>query len=131
MDLESQDLLPDVIQFFENRIDSVPHMEALMLLWESRATRWNSDQIAARLYVSIENATSILEDLAGRRLIRAENDGEVTTYEYDDAWDKSGALMPNVATAYRRQLVQVTILIHSKTSTAVRDFARAFRLKRD
>jgi hypothetical protein len=40
--------------------------------------------------------------------------------------------MQQVAACYRRQLVHVASLIHAKAaSEAVRDFARAFQLKRE
>jgi hypothetical protein len=39
--------------------------------------------------------------------------------------------MPEVAAAYRRHLVPLATFIHSRASTAVREFARAFDLKKD
>ena len=131
MDSESRELHPDVVRFIEERIDSVPHFEALLLMWESGAARWTVDHIAARLYVSSDRAESILEDLVKRRLARRGPDETLTYYVYDAAWDEAGEQMSQIATAYRRQLLQVAALIHSRGSTAVRDFARAFRIKKE
>lgn len=39
--------------------------------------------------------------------------------------------MPDVASTYARQLVRVAQLIHSKASLGVREFARAFQIKKD
>jgi hypothetical protein len=39
--------------------------------------------------------------------------------------------MPEVAAAYRRHLVQLATFIHSGASPAVREFARAFDLKKE
>ena len=39
--------------------------------------------------------------------------------------------MAAVDTTYRRELIRVSRLIHSKPSAAVREFARAFRLKKE
>jgi hypothetical protein len=39
--------------------------------------------------------------------------------------------MPEVAASYRRHLVPLATFIHSRASTAVREFARAFDLKKD
>jgi hypothetical protein len=36
-----------------------------------------------------------------------------------------------VDATYRRELVRISSMIHSKPSPAVRQFARAFRLKKD
>lgn len=121
---------PQVVRFIEERIDTVPHLEALLLVWESRPQRWTPAQVAARLYIAPEAAASILTDLVRRRLARACAD-EDDSFEYDGAWDESGERMARVAACYRQQLLQVATLIHSKASTAVRDFARAFRIKKE
>jgi hypothetical protein len=52
-------------------------------------------------------------------------------YRYNPQWDASGEVMPEVAAAYRRHLVPIATFIHSRASTAVREFARAFDLKKD
>jgi hypothetical protein len=128
---DSRELHPDVVRFIEERIDSVPHFEALLLLWEGGAMRWSADVIAARLYVSGDRAESILEDLVMRRLAgRGQGEGSAY-YVYDAAWDADGQQMTRIASAYRRQLLQVAALIHSRGSAAVRDFARAFRIKKE
>lgn len=93
--------------------------------------RWAVDQTAARLYVSNDRAGAILEDLVKRRLARREPGQDRAFYLYDGDWDKNGEQMARIATAYRRQLLQVAALIHSRGSAAVRDFARAFRIKKE
>jgi len=40
-------------------------------------------------------------------------------------------MLAEVAEAYRRNLVAITTFIHSKASTSVKEFARAFDLKKD
>jgi hypothetical protein len=40
-------------------------------------------------------------------------------------------MLPRVAELYRRQLVQVTKLIHSKGPSSLREFARAFQIKKE
>jgi len=115
----------NVLRFIERRIDSVPHMEALLLLWEDSARQWTDAQIAARVYVSDEQARLLLNDLARSGLIAATPQG----FAYNPTWDET-PLMGDVARAYREHLVQVSRLIHAKsTSRAVRDFARAFEFK--
>jgi hypothetical protein len=131
MGSRARELDPEVVRFIEERIDTVPHLEALLLVWESGAKRWAPPQIAARLYVAPEKAEAILADLVRRQLLRAGADDGGEYFEYDDAWDPGGERMAKVAASYRQQLLQVATLIHSKASTAVRDFARAFRIKKE
>jgi hypothetical protein len=124
------DLPADVLEFIESRIDSVPHMEALLLLWETAPDPWEVEQIAARIYVATPAAVQILRDLVRHRLVRAAGE-EPARFAYDSEWDLGGTIMAKVAAAYRQNLVLVAHVIHSKASTSVREFARAFEIKKD
>ena len=87
-----------------------------------------------RVYVPGDTARGVLQGLAQRRLILAVSPPEPTSetlYAYDPAWDEEGTLMPRIAATYRRQLVRVAKVIHSKASPSVQEFARAFQLKKD
>jgi hypothetical protein len=131
MDRDSSALPPDAVRFIEERIDTVPHLEALLLLRESRSSRWTAQQTAARLYIPVAAAASILDDLVRRNFVQSEaEDGELY-FRYDCPWDEQGEQLALVAAVYRQHTVRVASLIHSKASTAVRDFARAFRFKKD
>lgn len=128
--MKSGELPEDVLRFIERRIDSVPHLESLLLLWENPAARWSDIEIAARVYVSREQAQGILQDLARHGLIAASG-GVPESYSYNTAWDEQ-KLMNRVADSYRRHLVDLAGLIHAKAgSQAVRDFARAFQFKNE
>ena len=126
---DSAQLPADVTRFIENQIDSVPHMEALLLLWQSAREAWGAEQLSARIYVSPDTAAQILRDLARRQLARSMSE-DPDRFVYDDTWDEAG-LMARVAEAYRRHLVLVAHKIHSKASGSVREFARAFEIKKD
>ena len=54
-------------------------------------------------------------------------------YYYRSNSDQQGtdALIDSVDKTYRREIVRVSTLIHSKGSSAVRDFARAFRFTKE
>jgi hypothetical protein len=116
----------EVLQFLTDHIDTVPHLEALLLLWENPDTTWSEAEIAARIYVRPETAAEILRGFARRGFVRAHESG----YRYEGQWDSRGT-MANVANAYRENLIPVSTFIHSKASSSVRAFARAFEFKRD
>lgn len=119
---------PAVERFLLDSIDTVPHLEALLLLFQSPATVWTDVQLAARIYVNEKQANAILEDLTRRSLIvRVEH--TPASYQYIAHSPEQSALLDQVARSYRTQLVQVTRFIHSNASGSVRGFARAFRLK--
>lgn len=126
----SAQLPEDVAHFIDDQIDSVPHMEGLLLLWQTSTEAWSAERLAARIYVSPDTAAQILRDLARRQLVRATSENP-DRFAYDGSWDAGDGLMLRVAAAYRQHLVQVADKIHSKASGAVREFARAFEIKKD
>lgn len=125
--MQRAEIPEEVLHFIVRRIDSVPHLETLLLLRENPAQPWTDEEVSARVYVSRELARSILQDLARHGMIAPAGASE--RYAYDAAWDEA-QLMSKVAAAYRQHLTHVAGLIHSKASSeAVRQFARAFQFK--
>jgi hypothetical protein len=120
---------PAVERFLLDSIDTVPHLEALLLLFQSPGTVWTDVQLAARIYVSEKQASTILDDLARRALIVRVEPSSPAGFQYIARSAEQSALLDTVARSYRTQLVQLTRFIHSNASSSVRDFARAFRLK--
>ncbi|MET0536235.1 MAG: hypothetical protein ABW171_18615 [Steroidobacter sp.] len=118
----------EVEQFLLAAIDTVPHLEALLLIFQNPATPWSVHDLAARIYVSDLHAGAVLDELARRQLI-VTTQSNPPLYQFIARSHAETELLNKVAHAYRTQLVQVARLIHSKPSASVRDFARAFRLK--
>lgn len=119
----------EVLQFILERFETVPHLEAALLIWQNQSTEWTAELLANRIYVSPAIGRGILEDLARHGMLR-KADPNGLLYTYDSSWD-AGQMLPRVAGLYRRQLVQVTKLIHTKGSSSVREFARAFQIKKE
>jgi hypothetical protein len=130
-DINLGDIPQDIIKFIAEQIDSVPHLEALLLLHGQVAEQWTIERAAARLYVSPDAAERILETLEQRKLVKKWADGSVTKYEYDPEWDETGQLMSRVAMVYSRHLTPIANFIHSKAPRPVLEFARAFDLKKE
>ncbi len=70
-----------------------------------------------------------MDDLVRIRLVISVAGAE-DRYCYDPEPGRD-RLLAAVDASYRRELVRISRLIHSKPSAAIRDFARAFRLKQD
>jgi hypothetical protein len=118
----------EVLRFIERRIDSVPHLETLLLLWENATRSWGDAEVAARVYIGVDQARGVLADLARNGLIAAQP-AAPERYAYNPAWD-DGKLIEKIAATYRQHLVHLSEVIHAKAaSPAVRDFARAFQFK--
>ena len=120
----------EVYEFIRERIESVPHLEALLLLWNSRPQPWSVENLAKRLYIAKERAQALLADLVRQDLI-AYVAGPSEGYEYDSKSIAQDQLIAAVDATYRREVVRVATLIHSRPPSSIRDFARAFRFKPD
>jgi hypothetical protein len=123
MDQEQQS---DVDRFVIEEIESVPHLEALLLLLNTRPRQWSMTEMAKSLYLSEDQTEPILRDLAHRRLIVMESD----RYSYNAAHPR-GDTIALLDSIYRREIVRISNMIHSKPSASVRAFARAFKLTKD
>jgi hypothetical protein len=117
---------PTVRRLIADRIDSVPELEALLLLRETREREWTAEEAGQRLYVSTAVAGHVLGTLAERDFFVRAGD----RYQYAPAWSELAATVDELAQTYARQLVAVTELIHTKPSASLRQFADAFRLRR-
>jgi hypothetical protein len=116
----------DIDRFLFAEVDSIPHLEAILLVWKSRPKKWSADELSRSIYVPLDRAHAIIYDLRQREIVNLEADECWYNPEYRHNW-----MISEVAEAYRRELVRITNLIHSKASPAVREFARAFRFKKD
>lgn len=120
-------MLPDdIARFIADHVDSVPHLEALLLLWETAPQSWEAEALSRRIYVPTGAAALVLADLALKGWIT----GPEPAYAFNRACPDA-ALIERLARSYRGNLVSVARAIHQKPSSALLDFARAFRLRKD
>lgn len=101
-----------------------------MLLWNSRPVGWTKEELASRLYVATQNSDEVLNDLVRLNLV-TKTEGPPPKYSYSARSKELNELMEQVDSIYRRDLVRISTMIHSKASSAVREFSRAFRFKKD
>lgn len=120
----------DPYRFIGENIDSVPHLEALILLWNSRPVGWAEEELASRLYVSREQVAHIVRDLTRLQLVQ-EQHASPGKFAYCQRSEEQDELMHRVDAAYRRDLVRISTMIHARASSPVREFARAFRLRKE
>ena len=119
-----------VDQFIIDEIDSVPHLEALLLLWRCAPRHVSTAELAQKLYISQGRAAAVGEDLQRRGLITRDHEG-ATGFFYDLHSEERNRLLEAVDATYRRELIRISGIIHSKPSAGVRAFANAFRFRKD
>ncbi|MFP5236877.1 MAG: hypothetical protein ACLGSD_13325 [Acidobacteriota bacterium] len=120
----------DAYQFILEHIDSIPHLEALILLWNSRPVGWTQPELASRLYVGHDQVGQIIRDLVRLQFVQ-EQAGAPPKFSYNPRSEEQNEVMQMVDNAYRRDLVRISTMVHSKASSSVREFARAFRFRKD
>lgn len=118
-----------VLRFLEENIDSVPQLETLLMMCEERGRSWLISEVAARNYTTEQRAADTLNTLQRRGLVSSEE--SPPRFRFNPANDEVRALIADLARCYQRNLLAVTALIHSKPSASVKEFARAFDLKKD
>jgi hypothetical protein len=121
----------EVYRFILREIDSVPHLEALLLLWNSRPGSWTREQLAERLYVMPTLAQALAQDLVRQHFAVSAEENSQPRYSYDPSSEETNRLVALVDAAYRREVVRISTLIHSKPSSSLRDFAQAFRFTKE
>lgn len=124
----SPDKVPETVRHvIAEHIDSVPELEAILLLRRARHQEWTADAAGARLYVSTTVAEHVLTALATRGFFTSTSG----RFRYAPATPQLEAAVEELAVAYSEQLVTVTHLIHSKPGGGVRQFAEAFDLRKE
>jgi hypothetical protein len=118
----------DIRRFVLTSVPSVPFMEALLLF---RATSEPIDiaYVSRRLYITEQAAGHVVAQLHETGIVQG--DARVGAYHYAPRDGELAALLDRLAALYATQLIEVTQLIHSRTERAARQFADAFRLRKD
>lgn len=118
-----------VDRFILEQIDTVPHLEALLLEWKKRPRAWSVDEMAAELYVPSEHASRILRDLTARGFLQELN-ATPLRYQYASSEERD-SIISDLDAVYRRDLIRISRMIHARAPSALRDFAGAFRLTKE
>ena len=119
----------EVYRFILNHIDSVPQMKALLLVWESPQGVGRKRDCGAAV-CRHDGVRNIIQELVQRRLVAADAQS-ARQYFYESKPEDLDGLIEAVAATYRHDLVRVSTFIHTKTSSAVRDFANAFKFTKE
>jgi hypothetical protein len=124
--MTSEEIPGDLRDFLLKYIDSVAQLEALLLLRRSGGEAWTAENVARRLYIGVTQANEVLEQLCDSQLLHCDNG----VYSYVGGDDEHRRLIDGIAEHYSRHLIQITNLIHAKSSR-IRQFAAAFKLRKD
>jgi hypothetical protein len=126
----SSELIPaDIAQFITEKIDSVAFLEALLLLRSNPEHGWSIESLSRRLYIDEKQTAELLTRLGAYKFVAVT--GKPPLYQYDPGSTELRQMVDRLAGLYSKQLVPVTGLIHSQSKMRVREFADAFKFRKD
>jgi hypothetical protein len=127
LDGMTDEVIPaDLRDFILKYLESVAHLETLLLMQASPDVLWDSVETAKRLYCPEQQARAVLERLCADGLLTRQD----SAYRYGEPEPAMAEMIRRLRSAYKMHLIPVTNLIHNKP-LRVHQFADAFKLKRD
>lgn len=124
------DLPAEVKQWIDRQIETLAHLETLLLLREAPECTMSVDQIAKALYVPIASATVVLRELERRGTVRIAANAPLS-FQLQPADESTERIIEQLAQLYVERRVAVISHIYSKSTSKVQTFADAFRLKKE
>lgn len=115
----------DIRRYVMQRIPSVPYLEAVILMRGAPGAAWSPGLLAERLYTDEEAAAKLLAQLVADGIVQASL-GATTTFSYAPASPDLVRVLDELASVYRRNLIEVSTLIHSKAVGKAQILADAF-----
>jgi hypothetical protein len=124
--MPADDIPDDLRDFIFAHIESIAHLEALLLLRENPGQDWTAERAAQRLYIPVDKAARALGSLAESGFLALGQQG----YRFSCHTGALEEMVSRLAQTYREKLIPVTNMIHAKPNR-IREFANAFRLRKD
>ncbi len=124
------DLPEAVTTFVASHIGSLEQLELLLLVMETSERWWDASAASSHLGIHPDAARRGLDHLAARNLLALSVTGDVR-YRYQPGRADLAQAARLVADAYRTRRVAVLKLVTQSERHSLRDFADAFRIRRD
>lgn len=121
-------LIPeDVKQFIIQHIDSIAHLEGLLMCRTNPQKAWSAAILARGLFIDESQTVLLLTRLSEQGfMVRS-----ATGYHYQPKSPELASMVERLAELYKSYLLPITNLIHAKSKTRIQEFADAFRLRKD
>ncbi|MGE0527375.1 MAG: hypothetical protein AB7G93_22705 [Bdellovibrionales bacterium] len=120
------DIPYEVREFIKRNVSSVGHLEVLMLLKRDPSRSWTADSLSAELRTNPSYATQQLRELLDFGLVAKIDDAFCCSQEPEVLNQ-----LTQLEAVYRLRRTTVINFIYSQPMDRIRDFANAFRLKKD
>ncbi len=100
-----------------------------MLLKRESDVVWTTEEVARRLYIDPTAANAAMEPLVRRGLVQKSGVVGAFVYAYGPPSEEMRTTIDQLEELYSKLLIPITNLLHNKASSAVHQFANAFKLR--
>jgi len=121
----------DLRRFILTSIESVPHMEALLLFHRKPHAEWTAAETARELFISENQTAELLDKLTDAGFLAVKVVADKRVFRYEPVSSRHRELVDRLAKLYSKELIAVTNLIHSKARTKILGFADAFKIRKE
>ena len=119
---------PDpVLSFVDRHIESLEHLEILLLL-AAQDRSWSALEIFQKIQSSVASVEQRLQTLVAAGLLTKDERGQFRFAPKDEDTRK---VVQDLAEAYRTRRVRIIEAIYTRKTDAVQSFADAFKFRKD
>lgn len=124
------DIPEEVIRFLAEYIESLFQLEVLLLVQAHPETAWTAERVDRETRIGLESVKGLLAMFEKRGLLSYGPDPELS-YRYQPETEELDRAIKLLAVTYKKRRVKVTSFIYSSPLDKIRDFAEAFRMRKD
>ena len=117
-------------RFIATEINSLEQLEILLFLSGNPHKWWTIQDVYNVVKSSIQSVGDRLNEMVERGFLKKESDTD-TRYQFAPADENIWNLTSELRNAYKEKSVKVVQAIYSKPPDAVKEFAKAFRLRKE
>lgn len=104
--------MPSDVRDLVNAIPSVPHLEAILVMYRNPAKAWQADTLAKHLYISLKQAKDMLCELSEAGICAPDMDVPGSYFYYPKS-NELADLILRLADYYRRNIIEISNIIHA------------------
>lgn len=125
----SDDELPsDILRFIAKYIRSIAHLEILLFLFDGRERSWTVDELSREMRTNDPMAARLLAELAS---IIEEDKNNRGSFKFNTQSTEAFEAARRLSEFYRSRRMAVINAIYPRSTSSIRSFADAFKLKKD
>jgi predicted DNA-binding transcriptional regulator len=129
--LGESDIAQNIRDFIGEHIESVLHLELLLLLYAQPQRTYTAEEVTRELRIDANWVAAQLAQLCQHGILSSTTDTAPIGYQYRPDKPELDVAVRGLAAAYAQRRVSVINLIVNKPSDKLRSFAEAFRFRKD